>query len=116
VGTAGVAVGPGVPLQTQFVLDVQDGFLQKPLEQIRLDPQLALLPQVPLQLFGVPGVPVGVAVGVPEGVPLGVAVGVPDGVAVGVATVRVKERVQLAGGVISAAFGILEGTFGATGS
>jgi len=31
VGGTGVPVGPGVPLQTQFVLAVQDGFLQKPL-------------------------------------------------------------------------------------
>jgi len=119
VGTAGVAEGPGVPLQVQLTLVVHDGFLQKPLEQIKPDEQLLLVPQVPLQLLGVP-VGVVLGVGVTTGVPVGVAVGVPDGVPVGVGVgvfkAKVKERVQDAGGVISAALGILEGTFGATGT
>jgi hypothetical protein len=42
---------------------------------------------------------------------VGVGVGVPLGVGVGVVTVNVKEREQ----VFSAAFGKLDGTFGATG-
>ena len=80
-----------------------------------------MLPQVPPHEFGVPvGVPDGVAVGVPVGVavgvPDGVAVGVPDGVAVGVAPiVKDKEQAGLGVGEASCAFGILLGTFGATG-
>jgi hypothetical protein len=67
-----------------------------------------LLPQVPLQEFGVPvgpGVPVGVAVGDPVGeavgLPDGVAVGLPEGVAVGegVAIVKVNESEQTLEGV-----------------
>lgn len=117
-GAAGVAVvvGPGVPVQVQLVLDVHDGFLQKPPEQIRFDAQLLLLPQVPLQVLGVPeglGVAVGVVDGVTVGVPLGVGDPVGVNVGVGVATANVKERAQV---VTSAAFGMLDGTFGATGS
>lgn len=64
----------GVPAQAQLELDVQDGFLQKPFEQVRPLWQLESLPQVPLQEFGAPGVNVGVAVGVSVGVAVGVAV------------------------------------------
>lgn len=116
----GVAVGAAVPAQAQLVLAVQDGFLQKPLQQTKSELQLKLLPQVPLQEFGVaPGVPVGVAVGVAVGVSVGVSVGLPDGVAVGVATVSVKEREHAAGlivglGLASCAWGWLDGAAGET--
>lgn len=75
-----------------------------------------MLPQVPPQELGVPEglgvlvgpeVPVGVAVAVPVGV------GVPVGVAVGVPVVRVNASAEQLPG-ISAAFGLLEGTLGAT--
>jgi hypothetical protein len=75
---------------------------------------LVLLPQVPLQEFGTPvGVAVGVAVGVWFPVGVGVGVWFPVGVGVGepVDIVNVKLQVLL----FSAACGILEGTFGATG-
>lgn len=100
-----MAVGPGVPLQTQLVLDVQDGFLQKPLEQTRFDAQLLLLPQVPPQALGVPE-GMGVPVGVGEAVPLGVGEGDVE--------LRVKASAEQLPGT-SAARGILEGTLGATG-
>lgn len=109
----GVGVGVGVEVpQTQLALLVQLGFLQKPPEQTNSLLQFEFDPQVPLQLLGVP-VGVGVGVGVIVGVPVGVGVGVPDpvGVGVGVVVVSVKEREQ----VLSAAFGKLDGTFGATG-
>lgn len=64
--------------------------------------QFSLPPQLPLQELGVAdglGVPVGVALDVAVGL------GLADSVAV---TVKVNEQP-------SAAFGILEGTFGATG-
>jgi hypothetical protein len=69
-----------------------------------------LLPQVPLQEFGAP---VDVAVGV--GVTVGVAVGKPVPVGVGVGVLVDVDIVKLKEQVFSAAFGILEGTFGATG-
>lgn len=91
----------------QLVLLVQFGFRQKPPEQTKSLLQFEFDPQVPLQLLGVP---VGVGVGV--GVPVGVGVGVPDpvGVGVGVDVVNVNEREQ----EFPAAFGRLDGTFGAT--
>lgn len=69
---------------------------------------------MPLQEFGSPGGFVGVAVGVgvTVGVPVGVAVGEPVGVGVGVPP-NVKVSAVHAFGV-SAAFGLLVGTFGAT--
>lgn len=81
-GAAGVGVGAVVPPpgQVQSVSVVQDEFRQKPPEQTRSVPQLALLPQVPPQRFGVAeGLGVAVGVAVPAGVPVGDSVGVSSG-------------------------------------
>ena len=59
-------------------------------------------------------VPLGVGVGDPVGVAVGVAVGLPEGVAV-VATVTVATANDSWHLLVSAAFGRLLGTFGATG-
>jgi hypothetical protein len=88
-----------------------------------------LLPQVPPQLLGVPegtgvavGVGVGVAVGVTVGVTVGEAVGVTVGDAVGegeaepIVNVRTQAGFCSDGdGLTSWAYGMLEGTLGATG-
>lgn len=80
---------------------------------------MALLPHVPLHEFGVPeggvvGVPVGVADGEPVGEPVGDGEGLPVGLGLGEPVAKVKAKVlQLP--TFAAAFGILEGTFGATG-
>ena len=89
----GVAVGVDVE-QTQLVAEVQEEFRQKPdvapeaIEQIRLVGQSAFTEQTVLHAG------------------TGVAVGV------GVDAVRANEREQVGA---SCAFGILDGTFGATG-
>lgn len=96
------------------MLDVQDGFLQKPFEQMRLLSQLLLLPQVPPQELGAPdggvvGVPVGVGFDEPDGVSLGVPVGEAVGEPVGVPAANVNESEQL---VTSCAWGTLDGAAG----
>ncbi|HKC04314.1 MAG TPA: hypothetical protein VKC54_00360 [Patescibacteria group bacterium] len=66
--TDAVAVGVGVAApQVQSVLEVHNGLLQKPPEQIKPDWQLLSEPQVPLQVLGA-AVGVGLAVAVAVGV------------------------------------------------
>lgn len=115
-GAVGVGVGADVPGHLQSAWFGQDAFLQKPtlVLQYKPLPQLALLPQVPPQVLGVPEGP-GVLVGVTVGVVVGDSVGEPGGDSVGGVVERVNDRTQAGGAVTSAAWGILDGTFGATG-
>ena len=86
---SGLAEGDTVAVpQLQSVADVQSGFLQKPsVEQISPDPQLLLLPHVPLQVLGAAdGLTVGLAVGLTAGDSvgegLGLTLGLGDGAGV----------------------------------
>ena len=95
--------------QIQLLDSVQLELRQLPLKQISPDWQLALLPQVPLQLLGVElGARVGVAVtvGVGEAVTVAVGVGVDVivgvGVGVGVGVDKLKAIEQLGVGVMIA--------------
>lgn len=112
-----------VVAQTQLSESTQLELRQKPLEQISPDWQLALLPQVPLQVLGVPvgpgvgdnvSVAVGVGVGEPVPVAVGVSVGVIVGVGVGEPRLKVNNWQALGVAAADAAWGIELGALGVT--